>query len=63
VSPIDLFPTDKIKPPIFPFVQRAVVDRLLGGSGMGDRRRDPDHLLVGDKLDFWRVLEFCVASG
>ena len=36
---------------------RAAMDRLLGGSGMGDGRRDPDSLRVGDSLDFWRVEE------
>src|ERR1019366_1996335 len=36
---------------------RAAMDRLLGGAGMGDGRRDPDNLRVGDPLDFWRVEE------
>jgi len=36
---------------------RAAMDRVLGGSGMGDGRRDPDSLRVGDSLDFWRVEE------
>ncbi len=36
---------------------RALLDRIVGGVGMGDRRRDPDHLLPGDKLDFWQVEE------
>jgi len=36
---------------------RAVLDRILGGSGMGIGRRDPDHLQVGDLLDFWQVEE------
>jgi len=36
---------------------RAVADRFLGGSGMGHGRRDPDHLRLGDSLDFWRVEE------
>jgi uncharacterized protein YbjT (DUF2867 family) len=36
---------------------RAVVDRLVGGVGMRLGRRDPDHLRVGDALDFWRVEE------
>lgn len=34
---------------------RAWLDRLLGGSGMGAGRRDPDTLEPGDKLDFWEV--------
>jgi hypothetical protein len=36
---------------------RGYVDRLLGGIGMRLGRRDPDHLRVGDALDFWRVEE------
>ena len=36
---------------------RGLVDRLLGGVGMRLGRRDPDHLRVGDALDFWRVEE------
>jgi len=36
---------------------RAVLDRLLGGKGMGKGRRDPDTLREGDTLDFWRVEE------
>ncbi len=36
---------------------RAALDRLLGGTGMGEGRRDPDVLQVGDPLDFWRVEE------
>jgi uncharacterized protein YbjT (DUF2867 family) len=34
---------------------RGVIDRLLGGSGLRRGRRDPDHLRVGDAVDFWRV--------
>lgn len=34
---------------------RAGVDRLFGGVGMGNGRRDPDHLVEGDTLDFWEV--------
>jgi hypothetical protein len=33
------------------------MDRLVGGVGMRLGRRDPDHLRVGDALDFWRVEE------
>jgi uncharacterized protein DUF2867 len=33
---------------------RGAIDRALGGVGMR-RRRDPDHLRVGDVVDFWRV--------
>jgi hypothetical protein len=34
---------------------RGLADRLVGGVGMRLGRRDPDHLRVGDALDFWRV--------
>ncbi len=36
---------------------RAVLDKMMGGAGMGSGRRDPDHLSQGDALDFWRVEE------
>jgi uncharacterized protein YbjT (DUF2867 family) len=36
---------------------RGVLDLLLGGAGMRRGRRDPDRLLAGDTLDFWRVEE------
>jgi hypothetical protein len=31
------------------------MDRLAGGVGLRRGRRDPQRLLVGDALDFWRV--------
>ena len=34
---------------------RGLLDRLAGGVGLRRGRRDPQHLLVGDALDFWRV--------
>lgn len=34
---------------------RGFLDRLVGGVGMRRGRRDPDHLRVGEALDFWRV--------
>jgi hypothetical protein len=34
---------------------RGMLDRLVGGVGLRRGRRDPDHLRVGDALDFWRV--------
>lgn len=34
---------------------RGWLDLLLGGVGMRRGRRDPNHLLVGDALDCWRV--------
>jgi len=36
---------------------RGLADRVVGGVGMRLGRRDPDHLRVGDALDFWRVEE------
>ena len=34
---------------------RGLVDRLLGGVGMGRGRRDAEHLAAGDAVDCWRV--------
>ncbi|MGE0877571.1 MAG: SDR family oxidoreductase [Acidimicrobiia bacterium] len=34
---------------------RGALDRLVGGVGLRRGRRHPDHLRVGDALDFWRV--------
>ncbi len=34
---------------------RGMMDRLVGGVGLRRGRRDPDRLLVGDAVDFWRV--------
>lgn len=34
---------------------RGLLDRLAGGVGLRRGRRDPDHLVVGDAVDFWRV--------
>jgi uncharacterized protein YbjT (DUF2867 family) len=34
---------------------RGAIDRLLGGVGFRRGRRDPDQLLAGEPLDFWRV--------
>lgn len=36
---------------------RGWIDRLTGGPGLVRGRRDPDHLLSGDSVDFWRVEE------
>jgi uncharacterized protein YbjT (DUF2867 family) len=36
---------------------RGVMDRLAGGVGLRRGRRHPTDLMVGDALDFWRVLE------
>ncbi|MDB4386515.1 DUF2867 domain-containing protein, partial [bacterium] len=37
---------------------RGFMDLLVGGVGVRRGRRDPDHLRVGDTLDFWRVEQF-----
>lgn len=34
---------------------RGWLDKLVGGVGLRRGRRDPDHLVTGDALDFWRV--------
>jgi hypothetical protein len=34
---------------------RGLLDRIVGGPGMRLGRRDPDHVRVGDAIDFWRV--------
>jgi uncharacterized protein YbjT (DUF2867 family) len=34
---------------------RGVIDRLLGGPGLRRGRRDPDSVLPGEAVDFWRV--------
>jgi uncharacterized protein YbjT (DUF2867 family) len=34
---------------------RGLADRLVGGPGLRRGRRDPDHLAVGEPLDWWRV--------
>jgi uncharacterized protein YbjT (DUF2867 family)/uncharacterized protein YndB with AHSA1/START domain len=34
---------------------RGAMDRLVGGVGLRRGRRDPDHVRVGDAVDFWRV--------
>jgi hypothetical protein len=34
---------------------RGFVDLIFGGAGMRRGRRNPEHLLIGDTLDFWRV--------
>jgi uncharacterized protein YbjT (DUF2867 family) len=36
---------------------RGWMDNLAGGVGLRRGRRHPENLLVGDALDFWRVLE------
>lgn len=34
---------------------RGWLDRAIGGTGLRRGRRHPDHLRVGDALDFWRI--------
>jgi len=34
---------------------RGLLDLMVGGAGLRRGRRDPDQLLPGDTLDFWRV--------
>jgi uncharacterized protein YbjT (DUF2867 family) len=34
---------------------RGLLDRMVGGVGLRRGRRDPNHLRIGDSLDFWRV--------
>jgi uncharacterized protein YbjT (DUF2867 family) len=41
---------------------RGVLDRLVGGPGLRRGRRNPQDLVVGDALDFWRVEETDDAS-
>ena len=36
---------------------RGLLDLLFGGAGVRRGRRDPEHLLPGDTVDFWRVEE------
>ena len=36
---------------------RGAMDRVAGGPGLRRGRRDPDRLLPGEALDFWRVEE------
>ncbi len=37
---------------------RAWCDRVIGGIGMRRGRREPDTCVVGDAIDFWRVVAF-----
>lgn len=37
---------------------RGWMDLLVGGVGLRRGRRDPEHLRIGDPLDFWRVEAF-----
>ncbi len=35
---------------------RGLIDQLIGGKGLNRGRRDPHKLVVGDAVDFWRVI-------
>ena len=41
---------------------RGLLDLLAGGPGLRRGRRDPDHLRVGDPVDFWRVSEIVAGT-
>jgi hypothetical protein len=34
---------------------RGILDRLVGGPGLRRGRRDPENIVYGDAVDFWRV--------
>lgn len=36
---------------------RGLMDKFLGGVGLNRGRRHPNDILVGDSIDFWRVLK------
>jgi len=36
---------------------RGLMDKVVGGVGLRRGRRDPNHLIQGEALDFWRVEE------
>ncbi|MBK8978826.1 MAG: SDR family oxidoreductase [Planctomycetes bacterium] len=36
---------------------RGLLDKVVGGPGLRRGRRDPDRVMVGDALDFWRVVD------
>ena len=36
---------------------RGFADKIIGGVGLRRGRRDPDKLVIGDAVDFWRVEE------
>ncbi|HEX6316194.1 MAG TPA: SDR family oxidoreductase [Gemmatimonadaceae bacterium] len=37
---------------------RGMLDRMFGGVGLRRGRRDQEHVVVGDALDFWRVEDY-----
>lgn len=40
------------------WVIRGAIDRAFGGVGLRRGRRHPEHVAVGDAIDFWRVEEY-----
>jgi len=42
---------------------RGLIDSILGGVGLRRGRTNPDHLLPGDALDLWRVIDVNSKSG
>lgn len=42
---------------------RGLIDQLIGGVGLNRGRRHPSEILVGDSIDFWRVLCADKATG
>lgn len=37
---------------------RGLMDRMVGGVGLRRGRRDPDQVVLGDAVDFWRVEDY-----
>lgn len=37
---------------------RGLIDKVLGGVGLGRGRRDPENVRLGDTIDWWRVEAF-----
>lgn len=42
---------------------RGLADKFVGGIGLNRGRRDPAEILVGDSIDFWRVIQADKDSG
>ncbi len=36
---------------------RGLIDKLFGGVGLSRGRRHPENVMIGDALDFWRVID------